>query len=179
LGAHLIDQALQLVGLPNSVEAELAIRRVGTQANDHFEVDLQYTGFRVRLGSNMLQEPDRFSYTLSGSGGVLQVARSDQQEAALLAGALPSLSNWCVPDPGPSATFTSADQSALGTESFILPSGNYMDYYSGIYAAIRSGGNNPVPPIESLRVMELIDAAFQSHSAKGSIPADAIFHYSA
>ena len=179
LGAHLIDQALQLFGLPNSIEATLEALRPGTSANDHFELDLFYAGFRVRLGSNMLQEPDRFSYKLLGARGQLRVARSDRQEAALLAGTIPALHHWCPADPNPSAEFIDLDRSDIGIESFYLPSGNYMEYYSGILAAIRFGEANPVAPIESLRVMELIDAAFRSHSESLSIPADEIFRYSA
>lgn len=179
LGAHLIDQALQLFGLPISIEAMLKTVRPGTDANDHFELDLFYDGFRVRLGSNMLQEPDRFSYQLLGARGQLRVARSDRQEAALLSGVKPTLQDWCPADPASSAEFIDIDRSELGVESFYLPSGNYMEYYAGIHAAIRSGGNNPVLPIESLRVMELIDAAFRSHSEKRSIPADEIFRHSA
>lgn len=179
LGAHLIDQALQLFGLPISIDASLEILRPVTAANDHFELDLQYFGFRVRLGSNMLQEPDRFSYKLLGARGELRVARSDGQEAALLEGVKPALHDWSPADPSPSAAFIDIDRSEAGPETFHLPSGNYMEYYSGIHAAIRSGGKNPVEPIGSLQVMELIDAAFRSHAEHCSIPADEIFRYSA
>src|SRR5690606_28449081 len=42
LGAHLIDQALQLFGLPDSVFADLRVQRDGAKAVDDFEIILSY-----------------------------------------------------------------------------------------------------------------------------------------
>ena len=52
LGAHLIDQALQLFGTPKNVYADLGYLRKGTQTDDYFELILFYENeLRVRLKS--------------------------------------------------------------------------------------------------------------------------------
>jgi predicted dehydrogenase len=40
--------------------------------------------------------------------------------------------------------------------------GNYMDYYQGVYEAIANNAPNPVVPEDAIRVVEVIEAAFQS-----------------
>ncbi|WP_400262597.1 Gfo/Idh/MocA family oxidoreductase [Sphingobacterium sp. SG20118] len=54
LGAHLIDQTLQLFGKPNGVFADLTIQRPGAKAIDNFELLLYYPEMRVSLKGGML-----------------------------------------------------------------------------------------------------------------------------
>lgn len=54
LGPHMVDQALQLFGLPHSVQANIATLRPNAQVNDWAHVVLNYPTHRVILHGSML-----------------------------------------------------------------------------------------------------------------------------
>jgi predicted dehydrogenase/predicted N-acetyltransferase YhbS len=59
LGPHLVDQALQLFGFPESVWGDVGVQRAGSEAVDYFHVLLRYGRLRVVLhGSNLVADPD-------------------------------------------------------------------------------------------------------------------------
>jgi predicted dehydrogenase/GNAT superfamily N-acetyltransferase len=59
LGPHLIDQALQLFGFPDSVYGDIGMQRPGSEAVDYFHVLLRYGRRRVVLhGSNLVPDAD-------------------------------------------------------------------------------------------------------------------------
>ena len=53
LGAHLIDQALQLFGWPLQLFADIRRLRKDVEANDYFELLLYYPSLRVRIKSTI------------------------------------------------------------------------------------------------------------------------------
>ena len=58
LGPHLIDQALQLFGMPEAVSADIVRSAPGRAVDDYFDVTLHY-GARARVPA--LLEPGRRS----------------------------------------------------------------------------------------------------------------------
>ena len=54
LGSHLIDQALQLFGMPSGVFADIRMIRPGSVVDDYFELLLYYPDKRVRVKSSYL-----------------------------------------------------------------------------------------------------------------------------
>ena len=54
LGPHLVDQVLQLFGLPDRVMAAMAAQRAGAQSDDWAHVVLEYSRLRVILHASML-----------------------------------------------------------------------------------------------------------------------------
>ena len=101
LGAHLVDQALQLFGWPEKLFADVRILRNDVDANDYFEVLLYYPGLRVRLKSTVIARESSYAYILHGMKGSFLQQRSDMQEEQLLAGTVPSLASWCPPPTAP------------------------------------------------------------------------------
>ena len=51
-------------------------------------------------------------------------------------------------------------------KKIISERGDYMDYYDGVYAAIREGAPPPVPAIDGLNVIRIIEAAFRSSNER-------------
>jgi predicted dehydrogenase len=94
LGSHLVDQALQLFGLPEQVFADLRIIRPSSQVDDYFEVLLYYPHFRVRLRSSYLVREPLPAYILHGTRGSFIKAKTDVQETDLQAGKLPGTAGW-------------------------------------------------------------------------------------
>jgi scyllo-inositol 2-dehydrogenase (NADP+) len=158
LGAHLIDQAIQLFNMPNAVYADIRTIRSGVIANDYFELLCYYNGFVVRIKSSMLTFESTPAYMLHGSNGSYYQQRTDMQEEALAAGAIPSQGNWC-PSPQIPDGFL---YTAAGKQAFTSKSGNYMHFYSDVYAALTGVAPNPVPAADAVKSMRIIDAAFES-----------------
>ncbi|MFL9841479.1 oxidoreductase [Sphingomonas sp. ST-64] len=156
LGPHLVDQALCLFGLPDWVQGDLAIQRAGGQADDWAQVVLGYGAMRVVLHASMLVAGGSARFTVHGQRGSLIKARIDQQEAQLLAGMVPGSTGWGLDDDA-LTLFDGAGEKRIAAER-----GDQRRYYAGIGDAIRGEGANPVPAIEGLAAMAVIDAAQRS-----------------
>lgn len=161
LGPHLVDQALCLFGLPDWVQGDIAIQRLGGQADDWAHVVLGYGAMRVVLHASMLVAGGTARFTVHGQRGSLVKARIDQQEAQLLAGVVPGSEGWGVDDDA-LTLFDGAGERRVAAER-----GDQRRYYAAIRDAIRGDAANPVPGIEALAVMAVIDAA-QRSSERGA-----------
>ena len=94
LGPHLIDRALQLFGLPQSVQGNIATLRDGAEINDWAHVVLNYPAHKVILHCSMLVAGGSSRFTVHGDKGSVIKARADQQESQLLAGVVPGSAGW-------------------------------------------------------------------------------------
>ena len=94
LGAHLIDQALNLFGPPESVAADVEIQRPGALVDDYFRVTLQYGPMRAVLGASMLAPEPGPKFLVRGDGGSFEKYGLDPQEDALKAGRRPGGADW-------------------------------------------------------------------------------------
>jgi len=166
LGPHLVDQALQLFGLPASVSADILAQRAGAQVDDAFHVILRYERLRVHLhaGSLVCNPPPRFA--AHGSGGSWIKHGLDAQEAQLRDGLRPGADGWAL-DPSP-ALYRAADaEHAIESP---LPPGRWTDYYAGIAGAIRDGTAAPVTAASAIETMRVLEAA-QRSAAQGCVVA--------
>lgn len=157
LGPHLVDQALQLFGLPDSVSARFAIQRNGAETDDWAQVALDYGRLQVTLHASMLVAGGMPRFAVHGAMGSWVKYGLDAQEDQLKAGLRPDNADWGH-DPQ-SATLYAADGSA---STCPLPRGDYPAYYASIRAALREGAPNPAPAHQALAVMAVIDAARRS-----------------
>ena len=162
LGAHLIDQALQLFGSPEKIFADIRIIRPLSKVDDYFELLLYYPKLRVRLKASYVVREALPGYILHGLKGSFIKPKTDVQETMLKEGVIPGKENW--------GTEPETEKGLLNTEingevvRKYIPSeqGNYNDYYDGIYEAIRNHKPLPVTPEEGADVVKIIVAAFES-----------------
>jgi scyllo-inositol 2-dehydrogenase (NADP+) len=162
LGSHLIDQALFLFGMPQSVFGDIRTVRPISKVDDYFEVLLYYPGLRVRLHSSYLVREALPAYILHGSKGSFIKAKTDVQETALLEGSIPGSAGWGrEPESEKGLLHTEKDGQVVRQLIPSLP-GNYMEYYEGIFQAIRHGAPAPVTAEEGLNVVRIIEAATES-----------------
>lgn len=162
LGSHIIDQALQLFGLPEAVFGDIRIVREVSQVDDYFEVLLYYTGLRVRLHSSYLVREPLPGYILHGTKGSFIKEKTNVQEEALEKGILPNTAGWGLePDQQKGFLHTEKDGQLI-KEYLTSPQGNYADFFTGIYNAIRDNHPVPVTAEDGLAVIRVIAAAFQS-----------------
>jgi predicted dehydrogenase len=164
LGPHLIDQALVLFGVPESVHADLRIQRAGGSTIDWFEAALDYGRRRVLLSSSMLAADSPNRFLVRGTRGSLIKRKGDPQEDQLLSDMKPGSPEWGR-DPDP-VIFTPGDGSApLELET---PAGNYLDYFAAIRDAIRGEGRVPVTSAQATTLMAIIEAGIRS-STEGHV----------
>jgi predicted dehydrogenase len=158
LGAHLVDQAIHLLGPVERVFASVRAVRAGVATDDDTQVLLEHSSDAVSILSvssvSAFVEP---RLRLLGTGGGLLIDPLDTQEDVLRAGGDPSDPTWGV----------EADSALLvtGTESpRTLPRtpGAWPEYYRGVARSISGDGPPPVDPRDVVANLRVIEAARQS-----------------
>ncbi|AUX92712.1 oxidoreductase [Mixta gaviniae] len=167
LGPHLIDQALQLFGLPESVQGNIATLREQAEVNDWAHVVLNYPTHRVILHCSMLVAGGVSRFSVHGDKGSLIKAHADRQESQLLAGVTPGSAGWGADDDAMVLYSTEEAPRQLPT-----PAGDQRQYYIQIANALNGQQANPVPPQQALAVMAVLEAAVKaSESDQAQQPA--------
>ena len=170
LGSHLIDQALQLFGMPRAVFADIASQRPGAQADDYFQLLLDYDdGVKVSLHASRLVLRPGPRYQVHGVSGSFSKYGLDTQEAALLRGEGPGHPLWGVESPEHRARLTLIDNGATIDGVVDTATGCYQAYYQAMHAAIVDGAPLPVTAEEALDVIRVIDCAQRSHAEQRSV----------
>lgn len=169
LGAHLIDQALQLFGLPDELFADIRIIRPISKVDDYFELIFYYKDLRVKLKSSYLVREPLPGYILHGSLGSFIKPKTNIQEIALMAGQLPEENNWGIePDSERGLLHTEIDGQVV-RKYIESEKGNYAEYFNQIYRAIRENASVPVSANDALNVIKIIELAFQSSNSKKAV----------
>jgi scyllo-inositol 2-dehydrogenase (NADP+) len=166
LGAHLIDQAVYLFGLPQSVTADVFAQRHGAVAPDYFHLALEYRKMRAILhGATVVKAPGPH-FAVHGDKGSFLKYGMDPQEDALKAGKRPGDEGWGLDDPAAYGEFTSAEGAKHKIET--LP-GGYENYYRQVAEALLHGGQVPVDPAGSRDGLVVIEAALRSAAERRTI----------
>ncbi|WP_232697205.1 oxidoreductase [Brevibacillus daliensis] len=163
LGSHLIDQALVLFGMPETVTADILAQRPGARTDDFFHVTLQYERLRVVLhASNLIVHPgprlqvhgDKGSYIKHGIDAQVPAGQNprimtkdkwEKEQGENVYGQLATISN---------------DEMII--EKVVSEIGSYQYYYDQMFEAIRLGKEPPVTAEEARKTAILIDAAKKS-----------------
>lgn len=165
LGAHLIDQATQLFGVPEKLFADVFSMKGANFANDYFEILLYYKNkLRVRIKSSVFSKEAQYAYIIHGKNGSFLQERTDNQENELLAGALPVYrEDWTTPlaEADGILNIQTADGITKRTITRSRP-GNYMHYYDEIYEHIVFQAALPSPGTEIIANIQIIEAALIS-----------------
>ncbi|WP_200214637.1 Gfo/Idh/MocA family protein [Micromonospora coerulea] len=165
LGAHLVDQAVQLFGPVEQVYAEVDRRRPGAEVDDDAFVALTHTGgvrshlwmsaVTPQLGPRLRVLGDRAGYTTYGL---------DPQEDALRDGGRPDAPGW--------GEVTPDRYGQLGVDGELRPvptePGRYQAFYAQVAAALRDGTPMPVDPRDAVATVALIELAHRS-AAEGLV----------
>ncbi|AHH99770.1 Gfo/Idh/MocA family oxidoreductase [Kutzneria viridogrisea] len=159
LGAHLIDQALQLFGPVRVVYAELDRRREGVQVDDDAFVALTHAnGVRSHLWMGSLTAQGGPRMRVLGDRAAFTKYGLDGQEAALKAGHRPTEPGWGV-EPAELSGKLGVDGDLRTITSH---AGAYPRFYAQMRDAVRGIGEVPVTPESATATLELITAAQRS-----------------
>lgn len=170
LGAHLIDQVLDLFGLPLSVTADLRLQRKGAKAIDNFELIMNYNKLKVTLKGGMLVREPLPRFIILGEQGSFVKYGTDVQEEALKAGAIPGKTpNWGA-EPESSWGKINTEYKGMHLVSKVeTECGNYVNFYQNVYDAINGKATLIVKPEESRNTIRIIELALQSNEEKRTL----------
>jgi predicted dehydrogenase len=157
LGPHLIDQAIQLFGMPLAISCDLAAQRPGAVADDYFHAVLRYERLRAILHADSLSAANELRFVVHGDRGSFLKHNLDPQEAQLRTEMRPRGQGWGA-DPCPAELVDGATGERARIEGV---AGDYLAYYDAVAQALR-GGPNPIPPREALEVMRVLEAGRRS-----------------
>lgn len=165
LGPHLLDQALQLFGMPEAISADIALQRDGAQTADYFHVLLRYPKLRVVLHAGALVAANGLRFAVHGTRGSYLKHGMDPQEEALRDGQVPGQAGWGK-DPQPGTLYSGAEARAEVVES---APGDYLRYYALLRDAILQGNAPPVTTAQALQVMSMLEWGVRSSNERREI----------
>jgi predicted dehydrogenase len=168
LGPHLIDQALLLFGVPHAITADVRIERDHVEADDAFEVRLDYPRLSVLLGATMLAAEPGPRFFVHGTAGSFVKAGVDPQEAALRAGTLPG-PGWGEEGEGAWGVLTRATEAGLVRKAVPTLAGDYRRYYENVRDAIRGDAALAVTARHATTVVRLLEVAVQSSRERRTV----------
>lgn len=166
LGAHLIDQALVLFGMPRAVTADILTQRPEARAVDYFHLLLDYGRTRAILHSATLVRAPGPHFAVHGDRGSFLKYGMDPQEEALLAGQGPGDPQWGLDDPAQYGELTETDGTHRRIET--LP-GSYEKYYQRIAAALLDGDSVPVDASQARDGLVVIEASLRSATERRTV----------
>ena len=169
LGSHMLDQVIQLFGMPKSIDARIGIQRPEGKVPDFYDLRLAFDDLNVIVKSSYLVREAGPQYILHGINGSFVKYGLDPQEEALKEGKIPIGINWGK-EPESFWGKLNTQLGALHYEGKVETlAGNYLSYYQNLYEAIREQKELVVKPEQALQVIQLIEAAIKSNEEKRSI----------
>ena len=157
LGAHLLDQAVQLFGMPDSLLADVGQQRPGARTADWFHLVLRYGELRVLLHSGSVVHEPWPRFVLQGEAEGWRQYGLDPQEEQLASGLRPGAAGWGLAPP---------ERHGRLSRSGTVPTqpGTYEAFYRQMARAIAGEGPVPVTARSAAQVIQLIEAAERSAS---------------
>jgi scyllo-inositol 2-dehydrogenase (NADP+) len=164
LGPHLIDQALDLFGMPERLMADIECQK-GGPTDDYFHLTLYYGSMRVLLQSSSFSSTSPRFQIFGDLGNFIKFGL-DPQESQLRQGL--SLFDY---------EFGKEQERDFGiitnpetglTQSVSSERGHYLTFYDQLYESLTQRRAAPVTAGEALRTIRLIELALCS-SRTGSV----------
>lgn len=173
LGAHLIDQAIQLFGMPERVFANVATLRTDGKVDDYFVIHLIRPALapqvKVTLKASLLMLAPEPRFVLHGTLGSFVKQGIDNQEAALLAGTSPTAPHWGEEREQQWGLLHTESQGKELCEKYASIPGNYGAFYQNIYEHLRLQKTLTTDAADVLKVIRIIEAAYQSSKEEAVI----------
>ncbi|RJE25235.1 hypothetical protein PHISCL_02448 [Aspergillus sclerotialis] len=167
LGTHLLDQAVQLLGMPDRVTAFIGSqRRVNTSGfEDSFTVLLHYkSGLMVTAKAGVVSaEEKQLRFWVRGEEGTFKKFHLDCQEEQLKGGMKPTDNGYGRESSERYGTLTTIKNGSPVKE--VVPTvepPTYTEYYRKLARALAGQGDLPASGTEAAQVIRLIELAKES-----------------
>lgn len=165
LGAHLLDQAINLFGKPLNFYKILGLNRQGTKVDDYFHFHLEYPdSLQVFVCSSMLVPDPQAAFVVHGEQGSLVKYRADIQEAQLLKNIRPGSEGYGEEPVELAATLTRMNpDGSKRQEQLVSETGSYMPLFDGVYQGIVNNVPYPVTEEQVLTQLRILEAPVGFH----------------
>ncbi|GAA0541808.1 putative dehydrogenase [Rhizomicrobium palustre] len=150
LAPHLLDQVLQLFGMPQAIYADFAVQRSASGATDYFHALLRYEKLRVILTSCFLAPEQEIRFIVHGSKASFFKKGIDTREGP---------DRW----PGRLVFSDGLEKEAPHDTA------DGRAFYIAMRDAILGGTQSPVALDEAIAVMDLLEAGERSAAEKREI----------
>jgi scyllo-inositol 2-dehydrogenase (NADP+) len=171
LGPHLIDQALVLFGEPQSITAKAFRQREGSQADDSFDVCLEYPRLRAMLRARIIAFAPGPHFLVHGTKGSFLKYAMDPQEERLRSGKIPAGKDW-------GKDWGQETEQEWGTLTLVgepngkkikSEPGDYRGFYANVRDAIEKGTPVEVTMDQALRTMRALLLARKSSNEERTV----------
>jgi scyllo-inositol 2-dehydrogenase (NADP+) len=161
LGAHLLDQFLDLFGTPEAITADLAIQRDNAQVDDYFHIIFHYKQMRAIAHGSCLAQGPKPRFIIHGKEASFIKYGLDPQESALRQGQSPGEDGFGEDDQSRfGELFTPTHRTIISTQK-----GLYSKFYSYVAA-----GDPMVELSSAVKLIQLIEIAIQSAQQQKTLP---------
>jgi len=159
LGSHLIDQALVLFGMPDTISATLKRHRSHAMAPDYIHLQLGYQDKEILLHASALSAIVPARFIVHGTKGSYLKTGLDVQEGQLKAGLRPGDDGF-----GKNLSGVLCEVRGNHYSDTEIPTrdGAYVEFYRGLADSVLNGRPVPVAAQEGVEVMGLIELAVES-----------------
>jgi scyllo-inositol 2-dehydrogenase (NADP+) len=166
LGAHLIDQALLLFGLPDTISGDVLAQKENGVADDYFHIILGYGKLRVILHSGTIVKHSGPRFQVHGSKGSFIKYGLDPQADALIQGKRPGDPIWGKEHEEYYGEL-SIDIGGIPLKGKIetIP-GSYESFYKELYLSITEKRPAPVSATDAMNTIKVIEAVKKSNQEK-------------
>lgn len=172
LGTHLVDQIVQLFGLPEAVSAEVLAERANARAVDSFTVRMHYPGLVATASANCLSAQPRPRYRARGNKGDFVKWGLDPQEERLRANGSKVTNDLGVEAESAWGVLAVERNGEVRKQSIATVAGDYRLYYAGVRDALLGIAAPPVTALEAWRVARILEMAEESARAQRWVECD-------
>lgn len=166
LGAHLIDQALVLFGMPDWIQADVQKQRTGSAIIDQFHVRMAKGRLRIELNAGMLVPDNRLRYRVHGTKASWFKEHLDPQEHQMRhQGMALTDERYGLEDEDHYGTLTTIEDGEPVVSRTPALKGDWPGIYRDFAAAILTGSEPPVTAEQARDTIRIIEAMIESSSS--------------
>ncbi len=159
LGAHIIDQAIALFGVPKNIAGQTFKQREHSLIDDAFDIRLDYGKLKVTLRSSLMVRQEIPRYIINGSKASFIKYGIDVQEDHLKAGKMPNDKGFGI-EPSTQEGILYFEENGLPTQKKVhTMAGNWSLLFQNLYEAISNNAAliiNPTDVLEQIKIIETV-----------------------
>ncbi|HUN62089.1 MAG TPA: Gfo/Idh/MocA family oxidoreductase [Candidatus Sulfotelmatobacter sp.] len=170
LAPHLLDQAMTLLGTPQSIAADVRTERHNISTDDAFDIFLYYPqGTRALLRATMMSANPRPRLVILGEKGSYLKREFDPLEPNLRDGKIPTGPSWVVEKEENFGELTLVENGVTTTRK-IPSTGDWREFYANVRDAILGAAPLLITPQQALNVMIALELTLESSAKRCAIP---------
>lgn len=160
LAAHLLDQAICLMGKPESYRKITGIYRENSKVDDYGHIYLAYPDKKnIFITTSLLVADPLPGIVIHGTKGTFIKSFCDSQEDQLIAGMKPGDAEFGKEAEGKDGILTTVSSSGeKTTETIPSVKGKYIDLFESVYQNVRNDVPFPVKEEEVLIQLEILES---------------------